>query len=125
MLSNYRLARHRHKQILAVAMAGRMMIDGLFSSVESEDLQHVLAEMESQQPDRPNRPAIPYAAVSFDLDGMDDERVRYEFRFTKSEIYQILPHLRLDEIQWSQRCRPDSLTAFCIVLRRLAYPIRP
>ncbi|KAK9257718.1 hypothetical protein V1519DRAFT_456655 [Lipomyces tetrasporus] len=80
--------------------------------------------MESQQPDRPNRPAISYAAVSFDLDGMDDDRVRYEFRFSKSEIYQILPHLRLNQIQWSQRCRPDPLMAFCIVLRRLAYPAR-
>ncbi|KAJ8100852.1 hypothetical protein POJ06DRAFT_82980 [Lipomyces tetrasporus] len=74
----------------------------------SAELQRVLAEIQTQQPDRPNRPAIPYdGTVSFDLDSMDDDRVKYNFRFTKSEIYEILPHLRLDQVQWTQRVRQN------------------
>ncbi|KAK9337528.1 hypothetical protein LIPSTDRAFT_73467 [Lipomyces starkeyi NRRL Y-11557] len=55
---------------------------------------------------------------------MDDDRVKYVFRFTKSEIYEILSHLRLDQLQWTQRVRPEPLMTLCILLRRLAYPIR-
>ncbi|KAK9364859.1 hypothetical protein V1509DRAFT_634941 [Lipomyces kononenkoae] len=36
----------------------------------------------------------------------------------------ILPYVRLDLVQWSGRYLPPPLTAFCVLLRRLAYPER-
>ncbi|KAK9349567.1 hypothetical protein V1523DRAFT_422493, partial [Lipomyces doorenjongii] len=84
----------------------------LFSIVQRDEVQQILAEIASRQLDRPYRPPIPYTTVTFDLDSIDDDRVRFDFRFSKDEIYEIVPHLRLDEIQWSQRCRPDPLMAF-------------
>ncbi|KAK9354932.1 hypothetical protein V1523DRAFT_406840, partial [Lipomyces doorenjongii] len=84
----------------------------LFSIVQRDEVQQILAEIASKQLDRPSRPPIPYSTVTFDLDSMDDDRVRFDFRFRGDEIYEIVPHLRLDEIQWSQRCRPDPLIAF-------------
>ncbi|KAK9357196.1 hypothetical protein V1504DRAFT_465377 [Lipomyces starkeyi] len=101
-----------------------LTMTSMFSIVQRDEVQQILAEIACEQLDRPYHPPIPYTTVAFDLDSMDDDRVRFEFRFSKDEIYEIMPHLRLDEIQWSQCCRPDPLMAFCIVLRRLAYPIR-
>ncbi|KDQ31559.1 hypothetical protein PLEOSDRAFT_166716 [Pleurotus ostreatus PC15] len=60
------------------------------------------------------------------LESLGDDVWLQQFRFTRSEINQLVMHLDLPE---SVRC-PDSgaaedrVTALCMLLRRLAYPIR-
>ncbi|KAK9329240.1 hypothetical protein V1520DRAFT_176231 [Lipomyces starkeyi] len=73
---------------------------------------------------RPYNPTITYDSTPFQFDSLDDSEARFRFRFSKEQILTILPYLRLDLIQWSRRYQPDPLTAFCILLRRLAYPER-
>ncbi|KAK9489239.1 hypothetical protein V1508DRAFT_75324 [Lipomyces doorenjongii] len=67
---------------------------------------------------------IMYDSTPFNFNSIDDSEAIFRFRFSKDQILSILPYLRLDLIQWSHRYRPDHLTAFCILLRRLAYPER-
>ncbi|KAJ8100287.1 hypothetical protein POJ06DRAFT_100917 [Lipomyces tetrasporus] len=67
---------------------------------------------------------ILYPSVQFNIENLDDNEAIFKFRFSKGQILAILPYLRLDLIQWSNRYHPDSLTSLCILLRRLAYPER-
>ncbi|KAK9241817.1 hypothetical protein V1506DRAFT_549520 [Lipomyces tetrasporus] len=46
------------------------------------------------------------------------------FVFLKGKYSPFYPTPELDLIHWSNRYRPDNLTALCILLRRLAYPER-
>ncbi|PWW73575.1 hypothetical protein C7212DRAFT_216301, partial [Tuber magnatum] len=45
-------------------------------------------------------------------------------RFSKEEIHQILPYLKLHRIQWRYHYNPHPEEAFCILLYRLFYPYR-
>ncbi|KAK9317612.1 hypothetical protein V1522DRAFT_149330 [Lipomyces starkeyi] len=122
MHSNYVQVRRRQHQLLMLTMATTVLAI-LCNTFAREDVQEILAMTSSQQLGRPYHLPIPYATVAFDLDRLDDNRIQYESKFSKAEIYEILPHLKLHEIQWSHRCKPEPLTALCIVLRRLAYPV--
>jgi hypothetical protein len=59
------------------------------------------------------------------LDLLTDADCKFEFRFDKQEIVELVVQLRLpDVIILSNGSRYNSLEALCIMLRRLAYPSR-
>lgn len=77
-----------------------------------------------QRPGRAPQLVIPYEQHNFDLDEVDDAICQASFRFSKGEIRSILPYMRMDLCEISNRYQPSSELAFCIFLARLSYPNR-
>jgi hypothetical protein len=76
---------------------------------------------------RPYKPPLPYRRFSFNLDLWSDTWVERRIRFTKVEIAEIIPYLRLDEIDWKRqgnKYRPSPTKALAVTLARLAFPLR-
>ena len=71
-------------------------------------------------------PDFPYWSYErFDLDSLTDDECKAEFRFLKNDIYELLEVLRLpEEISTYNRIKIDGIEAFCIYLKRFAYPCR-
>ena len=71
-------------------------------------------------------PDFPYWNYErFDLDKLSDEESKAEFRFYKSDIFELADILRLpDQITFYNGIVVESIPAFCILLKRLAYPCR-
>ena len=71
-------------------------------------------------------PEIPYWQYEkFDLESMNDDECRTEFRFEKEHLYNLVDSLQLDEDQiLYNRLKVDSIEAVCILLKRLSYPCR-
>ena len=68
---------------------------------------------------------LPYIQnLSWQLTDWEDEWIVQRVRFTRQEIYEILPYLRLDLIQWTNKYNPSPEKALCILLCRLAWPGR-
>jgi hypothetical protein len=61
-------------------------------------------------------PALPYCPRTFELDDYDDIYYKEHMRFTKTEIRQFLPYLRLDQIAFHNRCSATLEVAICLVL---------
>jgi hypothetical protein len=55
---------------------------------------------------------------------MSDEQARRFFRFTKTEIHALVPHLHLDQIRFRNRYTAIPEEALCLVLYRLSWPHR-
>lgn len=74
--------------------------------------------------ERPNRhrDILPYQRFRFELRMWEDEWITSRLRFTREEIYQILPWLRLEQVEWTNGNKPSPEKAFCIFLCRLAWP---
>lgn len=51
-----------------------------------------------------HRPALPCRPGTFELDDYDDVFCKEHMRFTKTEIRQFLPYLRLDQVAFRNRC---------------------
>jgi hypothetical protein len=76
---------------------------------------------------RPYKPPLPYRRFSFNLDLWSDTWVERRMRFTKAEIAEIIPYLRLDGVDWKRqgnKYRPSPTKALTITLARLAFPLR-
>ena len=71
-------------------------------------------------------PEIPYWQYDrFELERMNDDECKAEFRFEKEHLYNLVDSLQLDEEQiFYNRLKVDSIEAVCILLRRLSYPCR-
>ena len=67
-------------------------------------------------------PDFPYWKYErFDLDKLSDEESKAEFRFYKSDIFELADILRLpDQITFYNGIVVESIPAFCILLKRLA-----
>jgi hypothetical protein len=70
------------------------------------------------------RPVLSYRPGTFNLDDYDDIYCKEHMRFTKTEIRQFLPYLRLDQVAFRNRCIATPEVAICLVLWRLSYPSR-
>ena len=66
------------------------------------------------------RPPLPPPHHDFTLDQFTEVECREYFRFTQTEIQQILPYLRLDEIVYQHRYTATPEVAFCVLLSRLS-----
>jgi hypothetical protein len=71
-----------------------------------------------------HRPVLHYRPGAFELDSYDDTYCKEHMRFTKTEIRQFLPYLRLDLVAFRSRCTATPEVALCLVLWRLSYPSR-
>jgi hypothetical protein len=70
------------------------------------------------------RAPIEYRSFEFSLNDHSDTFCVAYFRFTKSQIAELLSHFRLDTITFRSRYRPSPELALCIVLFRLSHPDR-
>jgi hypothetical protein len=74
------------------------------------------------------QPPLSYNSTDFDINTFvsksHGDECKHFMRFTKEEIEDILPYLRLDLIEWTNRYNPHPMTAFCLLLYRLSYPRR-
>jgi hypothetical protein len=73
---------------------------------------------------RQYRSTIPYSLTRFDLNTYTNEQAKAYFRFTKDEIYEILPHLYLEDIAFRNRYTASPEEAFCLLCYRLSWPYR-
>ena len=76
---------------------------------------------------RPQRAlVIPYWQYEkFDLENLEDDECRAEFRFEKRHIYELAHVLHLPEqILTYNRLKVDSIEGICCLLKRFAYPCR-
>jgi hypothetical protein len=71
-----------------------------------------------------HRLALSYRPGTFKLDDYDNIYSKEHMRFTKTEIRQFLPYLRLDQVAFRNRCTATLEGAICLVLWRLSYPSR-
>jgi hypothetical protein len=71
-----------------------------------------------------HRPPIAYESFEFSLADMPDVNCIHFFRFTKSQIAELLVHFRIDTINFRFRNAPSPELALCIVLQRLSHPNR-
>ena len=71
-------------------------------------------------------PDYPYWKYNgFDLDSMTDAECQTEFRFYRSDIYRLVDVLDIPgEITCYNRSVFDGIEAFCVFLKRFAYPCR-
>lgn len=71
-------------------------------------------------------PCFPYEEYEkFDLDVMDPEECKAEFRFEKNDLSSLAEALQIpDSFQCQQRSVCDGLEGLCVVLKRLSYPCR-
>ena len=74
----------------------------------------------------PKNPDIPHWSYErFDLDLMTDDECKTEFRFYKNDIYELSEILNLpDRIVCYNGVNVDRTEAFCVFLKRFAYPCR-
>jgi hypothetical protein len=70
------------------------------------------------------RPALEYNPVEFQLDSYTDNWCIEFLRFSRQEIREILPYLRLDLCPWRNRYHLSPEAAFCLLLYRLSWPLR-
>ena len=74
---------------------------------------------------RSKNPDIPYWNYNFDLDNMNDDECKAEFRFLKNDIFELHEVLEIpDEFRCSNRLIVPGVEATCIMLKRYAYPCR-
>src|ERR1700741_1479687 len=66
-----------------------------------------------------------YRSRRLDLKLLDDRECMFHFRFTRSQIHELVQALGLPEIyKTADRHKFSSVEAMCVVLRRLAFPAR-
>lgn len=75
---------------------------------------------------KPKNPDIPYTNYDFfDLDKMTDDECKTEFRFYRNDIYNLADIMALpDRYTCYNGVKVDKMEAFCIFLKRFAYPCR-
>ena len=75
---------------------------------------------------KPKNPDLRYTNYDhFDLDKMTDDECKTEFRFYKNDTYNFTDVLTLpDRIICYNGVNVDMVEAFCIFLKRFAYPCR-
>ena len=62
---------------------------------------------------------------AFELDNLSDAECKAEFRFLRSDVYRLAEVLGIpDEITTYNRSKFNGLEAFCVFLKRFAYPSR-
>ena len=79
-----------------------------------------------QDENRPRNPQFPYWNYErFDLDQLEDDECKAEFRFWRDDIYTLLDIFNFpEELRCYNGTVFDSVEALCVLLRRLAYPCR-
>ncbi|KIV87645.1 hypothetical protein PV11_03177 [Exophiala sideris] len=100
---------------LAVVGAVSAVLLGV-NAVLSSCLDDYLNEPRRYQP---FRASLPYRQFYFSLDQWSDETALYRTRFTIAEIRRMIPLLRLDEVEWTNRYRPTEEKALYITLSRI------
>jgi hypothetical protein len=63
-----------------------------------------------------HRLVLHYCPRTFELDNYDDTYCKEHMRFTKTEIRQFLPYLRLNLVPFRSRCTATPEVALCLVL---------
>lgn len=108
-------------QFLRLALARMATSD---EAADSDTQDAVEPARTVKLPGRPPQLVIPYHHFEFKLDNVDDATCEAQISFTKAEICQILPYMRLDLCTFSFRCNPSAKLAFCIFLANISYPNR-
>ena len=117
----------------AVRLATAVTMEQLLQQEEEEEeallylfLQQLQQQQELLWPLSSYRYQEPfqYNRFIFNITDLPAENVRRITRFTKEEIYTIVPLLGLHLVNWGNRYRCDPHTAFFVVAARLAYPQR-
>ena len=69
---------------------------------------------------------IPYLDYErFDLDKMNDDECKAEFRFMKNDVYTLFDVLNFPgEIRCSTGFKVPGICALCVLLKRFSYPCR-
>ena len=70
------------------------------------------------------RAPIVYDSFEFSLRDMPEVNCINYFRFTKSQIAELLVYFRIDTVNFRFRNAPSPELALCIVLQRLSHPNR-
>jgi hypothetical protein len=73
---------------------------------------------------RRQRRVLPYKPAEFQLDNYTDDWCLEFLRFSRQQIKEILPFLRLDLCTWRNRYNPTPEAAFCLLLYKLSWPHR-
>ena len=74
---------------------------------------------------RSKNPYFPYWNYQFDLDRLNDDECKAEFRIFKNDIYNLKEVFNIPDVFiCSNRLHVDGIEALCIMLRRFSYPIR-
>ena len=90
------------------------------NDINDEEFLYLYDINQSKNPDFPY-----WIHDRFDLDKLNDSECGAEFRFLKSDIYNLQEILGIpDEIRCYNRLVVDGIEALCILLKRFAYPIR-
>ena len=69
---------------------------------------------------------FPYSSYGeFDLDSMEDDECKAEFRVRKNDLDALSEALQIPEVfKCKQRSRIDGMEGLCMILKRFAYPCR-
>ena len=107
----------RNTPALAAAAAAHICIAACaFVELEEED---------NRPTPRPYVPPIPYNPLSrFSLVDLSDILCYHLMRFTKQEIYTLLPLIKLERIRFRNRYEATPEEALAVLLVRLSYPTR-
>jgi hypothetical protein len=73
---------------------------------------------------RRQRRVLLYRSIEFQLDDYTDDWCLEFLRFSRQQIKEILPFLRLDLCTWRNRYNPTPEAAFCLLLYKLSWPHR-
>jgi hypothetical protein len=73
---------------------------------------------------RRHRRVLPYTMSEFQLDDYPDDWCHEYLRFSRQNIKDIIPFLRLDLCVYRNRYNPSPEVAFCLVLYKLSWPHR-
>lgn len=72
------------------------------------------------------RPPIKINPLSkrWNFDDIEDSQFKHLMRFSRADLRRLLPLLRLDRIEWSNRNSPSEEEALGVLVFRMAYPRR-
>ncbi len=82
----------------------------------------ILSQHLAGGPQHPYIPSVEYQTFEFDLDQLPPERLRRMMRFNKEEIRMLIGYFAINSIEWSNRARPSSELALCLLLYKMSYP---
>jgi hypothetical protein len=108
----------KHRSVVIAMMRSRMKRAGRWKfAALLRFMQYLLACQSIERIRIPN--------VRFDIDKMNDEECMHDFRFTADEIRELVTGFRLPStIICIERTRSTDIEGMCILLSRLAYPVR-
>lgn len=121
-LRQYREAKSSRFSPLANMSAASLLADPLvLASLNWSDIEYLLLAYDTEKRQRQFKS---YRGL-LNIDSMDDDAFRQQFRFEKPDLQRLRTQLRIpDRLTTQQGIHVNGDEALCIALRRLAYPNR-